>query len=214
MAGVSDTGFIPKTYLEILNDNTSLANTPEFFGIEFPTTPDSVFGNLNGVFSGSLTDLWNLAQAVAAQQNVDTASGIYLDYLGALVGVNRNLSTGSSGTLLFYTVDSYTIPQGTQASDFNNNTVSTNTAQDSTSTAAHGLTLQVATVTPFALYSITVNGTAASYFAGASPTEEDIILGLDTAVTNLLTGVTSTPIEIDTVLSLLSDSDTNNLNIS
>ena len=185
-----------------------------FFGIEFPTTPDSVFGNFNGVFSGSITDLWNLGQAIADQQNVDTASGIYLDYLGALVGVNRNLSTGSNGKLLFFTVDGYTIPAGTQASTFAGDTVSTNAAQVSTSSAANHVSLEVNTLQDFTAYSVTINGEIATYFSGAGVTAEEIIIGLAAAIELNITGVNAVATAFDLILSITSDAEDNDLNVS
>ncbi len=54
MAGVTDTGFVVLTLDEIVEAIKTRANSSQFFGEEFPTTPDSTFGVLTGLFSAEI----------------------------------------------------------------------------------------------------------------------------------------------------------------
>lgn len=112
MAGVTSTGFEIKTYDEQLSDITTLASTPEYYGEQFPTTPDSIFHILAGIISASLKDHYDISKAVASQGNRDEASGKYLDDLAALNGIDRLNAAPSTGSILYKGTDNTLVPLG------------------------------------------------------------------------------------------------------
>lgn len=211
MAGVTDTGFIPKIYLDIIEENRQTANSPQFFGEGFPSTPDSVFGNINGVLSGQTVDLWNLGQMIAVQQNVDTATGIYLDYLGALVGVSRNLATGSTGKVLFYGTEAYTVVAGKQVIDNNRNSVSTDAALALDPNNCYGTKYTPNIITDFTAYTVTIESINYTYVSGGAATIEEIVTSLRNVINNTSNFASAVTEEDDTILVVEGDNELNNL---
>lgn len=183
MAGVTETGFVPKTNEELVEEVTTKANSEtEGFGGDFPTTPDSVFGIHTGILSGSWIDLWNLGQDVAIQQNVDTASGVYLDYLGSLNRVTRLVESGSTGDLLFTGVDGTTVSAFFPVSDNDSRSVLTDEELTLTRAGCYTTNLIVNTVSNTTTYSITLQGDLFEYTSTGAATAEEIIQGLYDAI--------------------------------
>ena len=178
MAGVSPTGFDPKTYDELVEEITTRAKTEDFFGLNFPTTPDSVFGIHTGVLSGSFVSLWNLGQSVANQQNRDTAEGVYLDYLAGLIGLSRLLAVGSTGTLLFSGRQNASIPAQFVVADNQSRNVLTNDDLVLNRAGCYQSTFGVAIVTPLEDYTLVIESDTYTYTASSEPTEEEILIGL------------------------------------
>jgi len=211
MAGVDENGFTVKDYPEVVTDITDRANLPENFGASFVSDPDSDFGVHTGVISGSLVDLWNLGQDITSQQNVDTATGIYLDYLGSLVGVIRNQSAGSSGKVLFTGIEDYTVPVGTQVKDNSGRIVSSDEEVTLAKSQAYSIEIEPTAVLPFTNYTVTINGSGIyTYPTGASDTVQDIILGLEAALSGE-DSVIAVSINSDEALSITSSAELNNV---
>lgn len=211
MAGVDDFGFTSKTYDVLVSDITTRANSTEYFGADFPTDPDSAFGVHAGVIAGSLVDLWNLGQNVADQQNVDLATGIYLDHLGTDVGVIRNQSSGSSGNILFGGVEGYTVLQGTQVRDNGGRAVASDEDTVLNKTAAYSVILSPVSVVAFTNYSVTINGTNVyTYATGASDTIQDITMGLEVLI-DADFSVNADTFQNDEILSIKSEAELNNV---
>lgn len=85
------------------------------FGQNIDTTPETIIGRLIEAFTVFLRDTVGITAQNACQYNVNVATGIYLDALGALFGVARNASTRSSVNVTM-TVDpevTTAIPAGT-----------------------------------------------------------------------------------------------------
>jgi uncharacterized phage protein gp47/JayE len=183
MAGVSSTGFETKTVAEIIQEISDRAKTSEYFGQEFPVTPDSTFGVLNGVISASIADIWNLAQAIADTQNRDTSEGVYLDYLAALVDLERLEDTGSTGQLLYESLQGVTIPQGALAEDDDGNQVATDVALVINKTECFKVKMSVPNVLNNTAYDVIVNNTTYSYTSDADATRNEILTGLESAIT-------------------------------
>ena len=99
MAGVTDQGWEPKTLQDILDSVSDKAK--QEWGEDFPTTPDSVFGQLANIIGADVKDLWDMGEEVEDTQNRDSATGLYLDYLAALVGLTRQEARGATGDVLF-----------------------------------------------------------------------------------------------------------------
>ena len=97
MAGVDSTGLQIKTLEEIQNEIVSdqLAN----ISADLDTSSDQPLGQLNGIVSAKLAEVWELAQVAYNAFNRDAAEGILLDTLGDVIGVPRQSATFSTVTL-------------------------------------------------------------------------------------------------------------------
>lgn len=105
--GIDSTGFVPKPLEDVKADLESGFRAS--FGSGITTEPQSAFGQIIGLFSDRLADLWQLGQAVYNASFPDGASGVALDNLCALTGVARLpasytyvtvTATGVNGTVI------------------------------------------------------------------------------------------------------------------
>lgn len=181
-AGVNSTGFETKTFETILTDITTRANLPENYGVEFPTTPDSIFGILSNIIAASLKDQWDLVGNVSDQQNRDKAEGKFLDDLAALTGLSRLLSAGSSGTLEYTGTNGTTVPFGTPAKTIADEIVVTQAALTLDRTACHGSIFSVALLQNNTTYTITVGGTTHDFVSDSDATALEIAQGFVTLI--------------------------------
>lgn len=177
MAGVTDTGWVPKN-LDTLVDELAEAAESEF-GEDFPTTPDSVFGQFANILSASNVDLWQLGQAIIDTQNRDTAEGIYLNYLAAIIGLSRLEDSGSTGYMLFTGNVGTTVSSGTVCKDNLSRKVTTDTSVELSRAACYTSTYSIKTISDTATYTINVEGTDYSFVPDVSGiTEVQILTGL------------------------------------
>ena len=95
--GVLPDGFSQKEFDDIKNeiDNDLRAA----FGPETNLLASSVFGQITGVFSDKLAELWEVAGAVYRSQYPDSASDEALDNVGAITGAERESARPSIATL-------------------------------------------------------------------------------------------------------------------
>lgn len=76
------------------------------------TTATSVVGQIVGILSDKLRELWNVAEAVTSSFNPDEATGASLDELSALTGTIRNAATKSTVTATLNLNNGVTVPAG------------------------------------------------------------------------------------------------------
>jgi len=110
--GLSSNGFDPKRLTDI---RTELENELKARFGNIDVSADSVFGQIIGVFSKILTDLWEQMEVVYFSQYPDSAEGVALDNAVALTGITRRPATHSSVLLAVRGVAGSVIPSGTQA---------------------------------------------------------------------------------------------------
>lgn len=164
MTGVTSTGFEIKTYDEQLSDINTLASTPEYFGEQFPTTPDSMFHILAGIISAALKDHSDISKTVASQGNRDEASGKYLDDLAALNNIDRLESTPSTGFILYRGLDNTTVPLGSTVKFTNDNIITiASESRMITRTACYRVKVTVSSVSTGISYILRINNF--QYFA-------------------------------------------------
>lgn len=172
MSGVTSQGFENKQYPEIVEDLAVKAKTAEYFGEQFPVTPDSKFGILAGLFGAALKDQWDLSSAVADQGNRDKAEGKYLSDLAALIGLTRLLSSGSTGILLFTGTNGTVVPAFTPVkSTVNKETVLSQDTLTLNRTACYQSRFNIPSVVVGQTYTITVNGSVHSTVAVVGQTQ-------------------------------------------
>lgn len=216
MAGVTSTGFEIKTYDEQLSDINTLASTPEYFGEQFPTTPDSIFHILAGIISASLKDHYDISKAVASQGNRDEASGKYLDDLAALNGISRLEPSPSTGPILYKGVDNTLVPLGSAVKfTASNILVIASKSTLITKTSCHRIKVTVPTVSVGYSYILRINNF--QYFTVGTPSSTTTTIR--DALISVVNSVTGTQRLVavadgDSSLTVSSDSYSNNMNVN
>ncbi len=110
--GITSTGFARKRLPEIKADLEAALRSS--FG-DINTAPDSVFGQIIGVFAKASADEWEALEAVYNSMYPSTASGVSLDHAVEMVGVRR-LDAEKTKVVLWLTgADGSTVPAGSQA---------------------------------------------------------------------------------------------------
>lgn len=112
--GVTPSGFVRKTLAEIKKEIEDDQRNNINSGLNLTST--SVFGQINGIMSAQLDELWQLAQAVYSSQYPDSASAAALDDVANLVGVTRLPAAKSSVTLTLNLAAGVTVPLGSELS--------------------------------------------------------------------------------------------------
>lgn len=96
--GVTASGFVRKTLPEIRDDIRARLRAE--FGDSFPLDAASVGGQVEGVFSAAVDELWELAQATYSARDPDAATLAQQDQVGALTGTLREPAKRSTVTWL------------------------------------------------------------------------------------------------------------------
>lgn len=192
MAGVTDTGFVIKTLLEIQADIEDRMKAA--FGQNIKLDTKSVYGKLVGVFSQPLADVWELAQVVYNSMYPSTATTTSAtDGTAELVGVTRNAGVPSTAEEVLEGQVGTTIPAGSLVATTDTGeqfeTDDAITLSAAVAVRANTSLVSVATGT----YTITINGTAFD-FAATVPTDDadDISAGLEAAINAGAEPVTAT----------------------
>lgn len=110
--GITTTGFVAKTLADIKAEIEDALRTT--FGEQINLLPESVFGQLVGIFSERESLLWELAEATYDSQYPESAENTSLDFVLALTGLLRldALESVVIGQALFGTATTV-IPLGT-----------------------------------------------------------------------------------------------------
>lgn len=183
MAGLSKFGFEIKRLPEIKAEIESALRTA--FGDEIDLRAESVFGQLVGVLSLPISELWEEAQNVYLSFDPDYADGVSLDSLAALTGVTRIPATPTTVTAaLFGNVDTI-VPAGSQAR--NSNTGDIYNLVNSVAIGMSNLVNALVTVNNVSSntgYTITINGVPYSITSDANATQDEILLALGSALSS------------------------------
>ena len=110
--GLTDEGFAAKRLSDIEAEiDEALKST---FGPSINTLPQSIFGQLKGIFAERESLIWELAEAIYLSQYPDSAEGTSLDNVAAITALTRlpALKSRIEGQALFGTL-STNIPAGT-----------------------------------------------------------------------------------------------------
>jgi len=213
MAGVTSTGFVTETFSTIRNRILEAARSPEYFGTEFPTSPDSVFGQLAAIMSAALKESgWDLAQGVYDQFILRSASGKNLDDIASYTGSERLLESGSSGDLLFKGFNGSVVPQNTAVKDVENRVVTTDNLLNYDRTSCYDVVVEVLTLEDNTSYTIAIDGSNYSITSDTDATNEEILIALNNAI-----GVQvnySSEITTDGYLRIFYNSRNNSLNVT
>ena len=112
--GLTDEGFVGKTISDI--DEEIDEALKAVFGTQINTLPQSIFGQLKGIFAERESLIWELAEAIYLSQYPDSAEGTSLDNVGAITASTRlpALKSTIDGQALFG-IASTVVPLGIYA---------------------------------------------------------------------------------------------------
>lgn len=87
MAGVTSTGFVPKTVDQLVSE----IETGELAEIDasLDTSPEEPIGQINGINAEKLAELWELLAVTYSGMSRDDAEGVQLDNVNGLTGTKR-----------------------------------------------------------------------------------------------------------------------------
>lgn len=125
MAGVTNVGFVAKTYQEIFNEIAEYLQ--QNLGIDINSDPDSVAKIVTNILSLSDSQNWSAVEALPAMFDIDQATGVWLENLCKLKLITRKAGTYSTTFLDVRSTRVFTVPQNntfysTDGETFVNNT--------------------------------------------------------------------------------------------
>ena len=182
--GLSAEGFKQKRLADIIQSmNSRIADQ---LGVQISTEANSVFGQLIGVFSYEIADLWEQAAQVYGAMYPHTASGVSLDNSAALAGITPIAAEKTTVVCTCYGLDGTQIPYGSQISSNSDSNIifqviDANAVISAQQTCDVGVTM--GTVVNGTTYTVTVNGTAYSKTAGASDTIATVLTAIGSQIT-------------------------------
>lgn len=192
MAGLTAEGFERKRLPQIKSEIEDALKAQ--FGEDIDLRSESVFGQLVGVLSLPISELWEEAENVYLAFDPDQASGVSLDSLAALTGVTRIAATATTVTGVLIGDIGTTIPALSE--------VRTEETQDIyylegdvtlSATSLARAKVNVDSVQNNLDYTITIGGTPYTITSDADATEDEILIAFAAA----LSGVTEF-VEVDT----------------
>ena len=194
--GLSAEGFKQKRLADIIQSmNSRIADQ---LGVQISTESNSVFGQLIGVFSYEIADLWEQTAQVYGAMYPHTASGVSLDNASALAGITPISAEETTVVCTCYGTDGTTIPYGSQISSASNSNIvfqcTDSSATISSSSACDvGITLEeVDAVT----YTVTIDGTPHSYTADGTETIAQVLTAIGSTITEVNAQVENDVLEL------------------
>lgn len=159
--GLTPSGFKRKRQEDILNDLRQ-AVVEELGPVN--TNPDSTIGQLLGVISQPISDLWQEAENVYHSQYVASAEEVSLDNVVDLVGVQRLAATKTRVTAILSGNQGVNIPTGTQIRAQESGELFTNPAPGQiTRTNAVRVLIEVPALIDNTNYNVVINGNPFNY---------------------------------------------------
>ena len=183
--GLSAEGFKQKRLADIIQSmNSRIADQ---LGVQISTESNSVFGQLIGVFSYEIADLWEQTAQVYGAMYPHTASGVSLDNASALAGITPISAEKTTVVCTCYGTDGTAIPYGSQISSASNSNIvfqctDANAVISSASACDVGVTIESVTA---ATYIVTIDGTPHSYTASGTETVAQVLTALGSSITEV-----------------------------
>ena len=194
--GLSAEGFKQKRLADIIQSmNSRIADQ---LGVQISTEANSVFGQLIGVFSYEIADLWEQTAQVYGAMYPHTASGVSLDNASALAGITPISAEETTVVCTCYGTDGTTIPYGAQISSASNSNIvfqctDSNAVISSSNACDVGITLEeVDAVT----YTVTIDGTPHSYTADGTETIAQVLTAIGSTITEVTANVENDVLEL------------------
>jgi uncharacterized phage protein gp47/JayE len=184
MAGLSENGFEVKRLPEIIADIEESEKTN--INPNINTNDNELLGQMNNIIGEQNEYFWSLLQGVYDSFNPQSAEGVQLDRLAALVGISR-VSASRSYTFL----QEYRVPDGTAITTsviLENPTTGDRFSPINdvivTSDSCYKCYLPLVDVQNNTVYTITVNGTDYDYTSDGNATADEIVTGVANLIFN------------------------------
>lgn len=183
--GVTPAGFVRPRLPEIKKEIE--AELAEAFGVPINTRPDSVLGQLIGVWAERETILWETAEATYYAMYPHTATDMSLDSSVAFTGIRRISAEKTLVVITCYGSNNTVIPAGSRIKSAVDEkiTLSSNSESKISLQNASYVDVTVLSVHEGSLYTITINGTTYSYNSIVGDTAPSILNGLATQLTGI-----------------------------
>lgn len=187
--GLSAEGFKQKRLADIIQSmNSRIADQ---LGVQISTEANSVFGQLIGVFSYEIADLWEQTAQVYGAMYPHTASGVSLDNASALAGISPISADKTTVVCTCYGTDGTQIPYGSQIASASNSNivfqcVDGNAVISSSSACDVGVTLSEVNAET---YTVTIDGTPHSYTASGTETIAQVLTAIGATITEVTASV-------------------------
>lgn len=194
--GLTAEGFKQKRLADIIQSmNSRIADQ---LGVQISTEANSVFGQLIGVFSYEIADLWEQAAQVYGAMYPHTASGVSLDNASALAGITPISAEKTTVVCTCYGTDGTQIPYGAQISSASNSNIvfqctDSNAVITSTSACDVGITIESVSA---GTYTVTIDGTPHSYTADGSETIAQVLTAIGSGITEVTANVENDVLEL------------------
>ncbi len=138
------------------------------------TGPDSVLGQVTGIVAEQLDAVWQAVEFYVASMSPDSASGVFLDYLGSIVGIPRLTASPTTVVGAVYGDEGTLLPQGTQVTDSQGNVYTSDASVTISRSNALEVKLSVTTVTASTSYQLVLDGASYTVTSSVSPTNQSI----------------------------------------
>ena len=194
--GLTAEGFKQKRLADIIQSmNSRIADQ---LGVQISTDANSVFGQLVGVFSYEIADLWEQTAQVYGAMYPHTASGVSLDNASALAGITPISAEKTTVVCTCYGTDGSSIPYGAQISSASNSNIvfqctDSGAVISSASACDVGVTLESVTA---GTYTVTIDGTPHTYTASGTETVAQVLTALGTGITEVNASVENDVLEL------------------
>lgn len=194
--GLTPEGFKQKRLADIIQSMGS--RIADQLGVQISTEANSVFGQLIGVFSYEIADLWEQAAQVYGAMYPHTASGVSLDNASALAGITPISAEKTTVVCTCYGTNGTQIPYGAQISSASNSNIvfqctDYNAVISSTSACDVGITIESVSA---GTYTVTIDGTPHSYTADGSETIAQVLTAIGSTITEVVANVENDVLEL------------------
>lgn len=195
--GLTPEGFKQKRLTDIIQSMGS--RIADQLGVQISTEANSVFGQLIGVFSYEIADLWEQAAQVYGAMYPHTASGVSLDNSAALAGITPIAAEKTTVVCTCYGTNGTQIPYGAQISSATDSNiifqcVDANAVISAQETCDVGITLS--SVTEGETYSATVDGVIYSHTATSTDTIATVLTAIGSQITAIPASVENDALRI------------------
>ena len=196
--GLSAEGFKQKRLTDIIQSMNSRIS--DQLGVQIATEPNSVFGQLVGVFAYEIADLWEQAGQVYGAMYPHTASGVSLDNASALAGISPIQAEKTTVICTCYGINGTMIPYGSQIGSQNLTFECAETSAYIDTSKASYVGVSVPSVVVGNAYSVTIDGTIYSYTAVTDDTPSLVLTGIGSqiSVAGITASVNNDVLEIST----------------
>lgn len=203
MAGITNEGFVTKTFPQLLEEMRNRARVlfadKVAAGDVVDVSDSSLLGRLINLDITGGADLWQLAQQCWLSFDTNSATGISLDNLVALSGITRQAQTYSTVPLVVRgSIGTFIADDSRVKSDLTGESFSVVGGAVIALTTATGVVVSISTVADGTLYQITYTDNSAtstiSYTSGSGATASSILNGIAGVITSSHPSLTSSVI--------------------